>query len=111
MVKQIQACNTDMTYSPMPLKPVIKPKGLLVDQWTKEQIIEAFKSHDANGDGKLSKAELRQAFKYLGSNWGGRRASKAMSYADADGSGFIEITDTEFDELVEYALQLGYKVR
>ena len=106
MVKQIKACNTDMTYSPMPLKPVTKPKGLLVDQWTKEQIIEAFKRHDANRDGKLSMAELRQAFKYLGSLWGGGRAYNAMSYADANGSGFIEITDTEFDELVKYALQL-----
>ena len=70
-------------------------------EWTKEQIMEAFKRHDSNGDGKLSKAELKQAFKYLGSNWGGRRASKAMSYADNDGSGFIDITDKELEELVE----------
>lgn len=80
-------------------------------QWTKEQLKSAFKSYDLDGDGKLSKNELKQAFKDLGSNFGFYRAKKALYRADADHNGYIDITDKELEELVNYAYECGYKVR
>lgn len=45
---------------------VYKPTSVL---YTKDQLMNVFKSHDADGDGKLSREELKKAFKYLGSRW------------------------------------------
>ncbi|PON79302.1 Parvalbumin [Trema orientale] len=79
-------------------------------QWTKEQLMNAFKSHDKDGDGKLSMKELKQAFKDLGSAFGFYRAKKALFLADTDNNGYIDITDKELEDLVDYAYDCGYKV-
>ena len=77
-------------------------------QWTKQHLKEAFKRHDVNGDGKLSQAEIRKAFNDLGSNCGLYRAWIALPRADKDKDGYINITNQELDDLVDYAYERGY---
>lgn len=87
-----------------------KPVPDKAQSWSKEKLKEALKSYDLNGDGKLSKEEIKQAFTYLGSNCGSYRAWKAMSHADTDGSGYVDLTDKELEELADYAYKCGYKM-
>ncbi|EOY14488.1 Calcium-binding EF-hand family protein, putative [Theobroma cacao] len=65
-----------------------------------------FKSCDTNLDGRLSKQELRKAFSSLGSRLPCWRARQGLHQADANGDGYV--SDEEFDDLVEYALECGY---
>lgn len=76
--------------------------------WSKDQVCQLFKSFDKNGDGKLSKEELKAAFRKLGSRWSSYRASRALRYVDSNHDGVI--SKEEFNELVNYALELGYKL-
>ncbi|KAK9946521.1 hypothetical protein M0R45_011984 [Rubus argutus] len=70
----------------------------------------AFKSADKNGDGKLSKKELKEAFAKLGAYCPDYRAWKARRHADANHDGFISL-DEELDELLIYTQQQGYKAK
>ncbi|KAK9989759.1 hypothetical protein SO802_029998 [Lithocarpus litseifolius] len=56
-----------------------------------------FKSFDANGDGKISSAELGDALKTLGSVTA-EEVKRMMAEIDADGDGFIS-----FQEFTEFA--------
>jgi Ca2+-binding EF-hand superfamily protein len=76
--------------------------------FTEEQLMNIFKSHDADGDGKLSQDEVKKAFKYLGSRWDAYRANQAIHLADADDDGYIE--EEELKKLVQYALDCGYTI-
>ncbi|KAK9946518.1 hypothetical protein M0R45_011981 [Rubus argutus] len=76
--------------------------------WTKEQVRDLFKSLDKNGNGKLSKEELKAAFRTLGSRWSSYRARRALRHVDANGDGFI--SNEELNDLVNYALERGYKL-
>ncbi|XP_050365715.1 probable calcium-binding protein CML41 [Argentina anserina] len=76
--------------------------------WTKEQVRQLFKSFDKNGDGKLSKKELKAAFRKLGSRWSSFRARKALRYVDSNGDG--DISKEELNDLVNYSLECGYKL-
>ena len=78
--------------------------------WTKQQLMQAFKNQDSDGDGKLSKNELKQAFKVLGSSFGFYRAKKALLRADSNNNDFIDINDKEFEDLIDYAYECGFKV-
>lgn len=73
-----------------------------------EQLKYIFKHHDKNGDGRLDKAELKEAFKDLGGILPGWRAARGLQHADANGDGFI--TEDELTCLVKYAIQFGYSV-
>ncbi|KAI5354499.1 hypothetical protein L3X38_007394 [Prunus dulcis] len=68
--------------------------------YTEEQIMNVFKSHDKNGDAQLSKEELKEAFKELGSKYPPLRAWFAKNYADDNRDGFISI-DKELSKLVK----------
>ncbi|CAL8102038.1 unnamed protein product [Prunus armeniaca] len=68
--------------------------------YTEEEIMKVFKSHDKNGDGQLSKEELKEAFKELGSKSPPLRAWFAKNYADDNRDGFISI-DKELSKLVK----------
>ncbi|GMN35203.1 hypothetical protein TIFTF001_005149 [Ficus carica] len=74
----------------------------------KEKLKEVFKRHDVNGDGRLSQEEIRKAFNDLGSNCGLYRAWIALPRADKDKDGYINITNQELDDLVDYAYERGY---
>lgn len=56
-----------------------------------------FKSFDANGDGKISSAELGDALKTLGSVTS-EEVKRMMAEIDTDGDGFIS-----FQEFTEFA--------
>ncbi|KAJ4842845.1 hypothetical protein Tsubulata_045052 [Turnera subulata] len=74
-----------------------------------EQLKNIFKQFDTDHNGRLSKDELREAFRYLGAFLPGYRANRGLSYADANGDGEVDLK-LELDDLVSYAFKLGYKV-
>lgn len=76
--------------------------------WKREQLLKLFNSYDKDGDGRLSKDELKAAFRHLGSRWSSYRAGKALRKNDHNRDGFI--TQDELIDLVDYALERGYKV-
>lgn len=78
--------------------------------WTTEQLTKVFKSHDSNNDGQLSWDELKAAFKYLGSRCSYFRTGKAIDYSDENNDGFIDLSNIELPQLVQYAHSCGYKV-
>ncbi|POO02325.1 Parvalbumin [Trema orientale] len=78
--------------------------------WTNDQLAKIFRSHDTNNDGKLSRDELKAAFKYLGSHCSSFRTLRAFNHADGDKDGFIDLSGPELSELVSYAHSCGYKV-
>ncbi|GMN35186.1 hypothetical protein TIFTF001_005134 [Ficus carica] len=73
------------------------------------QLKGMFMRFDENGDGRLSKEELRKAFKGLGSHVPGLQAFFALFCTDRNGDGTIN--DDELDILVKYALKFGYSIK
>ncbi|KAF3961269.1 hypothetical protein CMV_014094 [Castanea mollissima] len=71
-----------------------------------KQLRDTFQKYDRNGDGLLSRAELENAFKSLGSHMPNWRARRALNHADANGDKFISLE--ELDEVVKYAAKHGY---
>ncbi|KAG2666383.1 hypothetical protein I3843_15G054900 [Carya illinoinensis] len=67
-----------------------------------------FKKHDDNRDGKLSWAEVKAAFKELGSHWPWLVTEDAFRHADLDDNGYIDI-ETELELLVTHASKFNYK--
>ncbi|PPR85514.1 hypothetical protein GOBAR_AA35179 [Gossypium barbadense] len=61
-----------------------------------------------NGDGRLSKQELKSALYYMGSHFPSWRAAQALNRADGNDDGYI--SEGEMDDLVEYVWQCGYTV-
>ena len=76
--------------------------------YTTEQLRGMFWRYDTNRDGKLSRKELKEAFNCLGSSIPGFRAHRALNRADENGDGYI--SEEEVEELVSYAVKLGYTV-
>ncbi|GFS33225.1 hypothetical protein Acr_00g0027180 [Actinidia rufa] len=75
---------------------------------SEEQLKGLLKRYDTNGDGRLSRKELKVAFRSLGLRWSGWRAAQAIRHADANGDGFI--SKEEMDELVKYATRWGISI-
>ncbi|XP_043714979.1 probable calcium-binding protein CML18 [Telopea speciosissima] len=76
-----------------------------------EEFKQWLKRFDADGDGRISKEELRQALRSVGvrfKRWKARRALRSAD-ADADANGFID--DDEIQNLVTFAEKhLGVKI-
>ncbi|KAJ8762219.1 hypothetical protein K2173_007375 [Erythroxylum novogranatense] len=70
-----------------------------------EELKTTFKHHDADGDGKLSREELKKAFQKLDSRFPGWRASKALQHVDTNRDGSISF-DKEMDALVKYVMEI-----
>nr|XP_023885540.1 uncharacterized protein LOC111997656 [Quercus suber] len=66
---------------------------------SEEQLKGLLKRYDTNGDGKLSKNELKAAFRSLGLHFSGWRAGQALRHADANGDGYV--SEDEMKELVK----------
>ncbi|EOY14494.1 Calcium-binding EF-hand family protein, putative [Theobroma cacao] len=92
---------------PFATMPLYVPKSLNLTL-NEGQLKAIFKEHDTDGDGCLSKEELSKAFQKLGSRYPGWRVRRALHHADTNGDGSIGID--ELDELVKYAVKLGYGV-
>ncbi|OIT04145.1 hypothetical protein A4A49_00312 [Nicotiana attenuata] len=75
---------------------------------TEEQVKGMLKKYDKNRDGKLSKEELRLAFKEMGLHFCGWKAGKALRFADINGDGFIN--EDEMSEFVKYASKWGFRI-
>ncbi|KAH7846094.1 hypothetical protein Vadar_009735 [Vaccinium darrowii] len=75
---------------------------------SEDQLKGLLKRYDANGDGQLSRKELKQAFHNLGLKHSGWRANRAFQHADANGDGFI--TEDELNQLVKYASKWGFTI-
>ena len=75
---------------------------------SEEQLKGLLKRYDTNGDGKLSKNELKAAFRSLGLHFSGWRAGKALRHADANGDGYV--SEDEMKELVKYAMIWGFTI-
>ncbi|KAJ4701768.1 putative Calcium-binding EF-hand family protein [Melia azedarach] len=71
-----------------------------VNKSTEEWLKRVIKGCDKDGDGRLSKQELKQAINILGSNFPAWRAWRALCYADSDGDGYV--SEDEYDLLVSY---------
>nr|XP_009776175.1 PREDICTED: polcalcin Syr v 3-like [Nicotiana sylvestris] len=74
---------------------------------TEEQLEKILKRYDKNGDGKLSKQELKFAFKEMGLRFCGWKAGRAFHHADINGDGYIN--KEEMSELVKYASKWGIR--
>ncbi|KAI8549902.1 hypothetical protein RHMOL_Rhmol06G0061200 [Rhododendron molle] len=81
-------------WNPNPKKSVNVPLN-------EEQLKDLLKRYDKNGDGRLSRKELREAFRSLGLNFCGWRAWQALHHADENGDGYI--SEGEMEELVKFA--------
>ncbi|KAK4713485.1 hypothetical protein R3W88_019392 [Solanum pinnatisectum] len=75
---------------------------------SEEQLKEILKKYDKNGDGKISKQELKLAFKEMGLNFCRWRAGKAIRHADINKDGYIN--EEEMSELVKYASKWGINI-
>ncbi|XP_070049893.1 uncharacterized protein [Nicotiana tomentosiformis] len=73
-----------------------------------EQVKGILKKYDKNRDGKLSKQELRLAFKEMGLHFCRWKAGKALRFADKNGDGYIN--EDEISELVQYASKWGFRI-
>ncbi|KAI8016353.1 putative calcium-binding protein CML10 [Camellia lanceoleosa] len=67
-----------------------------------EQLNGIFKKRDKNGDGRLSRKELKKAFEELGAWIPDWRALRGLCNADANGTRFI--SEEEMNSLLLYAL-------
>ncbi|PIA56437.1 hypothetical protein AQUCO_00700634v1 [Aquilegia coerulea] len=72
---------------------------------SREMTIEEFKAwlkqFDADGDGRISKNELRTAMRSLGIYFTTWKSRRGIRFADSNGDGFID--DNEIDGLIEFA--------
>lgn len=73
---------------------------------TAEQLKKIFKKSDVNGDGRLTKEEVKKAFEQLGSRNADFRVFRAFWHADSNKDGSIGME--ELDELVKYVVSIGY---
>ncbi|KAH7524690.1 hypothetical protein FEM48_Zijuj06G0146400 [Ziziphus jujuba var. spinosa] len=71
-----------------------------------KELKRILKAHDVDGDGWLSKNELKEAFRKLGSRFPALRAALALNHADANNDGYI--SDGELDQLVKYIVNHGF---
>ncbi|KAI4336970.1 hypothetical protein L6164_015435 [Bauhinia variegata] len=83
------------------ISPRVNPKP--VDQKVVEKIRGILKEVDGDGDGRLTRDELKKAFDKLGAWFPAFRTKLALNAADKNGDGVIS-GDLETEELIYYIL-------
>ncbi|KAL0430338.1 UNVERIFIED_CONTAM: hypothetical protein Sradi_0659800 [Sesamum radiatum] len=64
---------------------------------------------DADKDGRISRAELKEAIRSRGKWFSGRKSRHGMIEADADGDGYID--EHEINSLLDFAQRkLGFQI-
>lgn len=103
-IQSLNAPNSTLTHSivnphpPSKFRKLSQPQHTMADNaQVKAEHERIFKSFDANGDGKISSAELGDALKTLGSVTS-EEVKRMMAEIDTDGDGFIS-----FQEFTEFA--------
>lgn len=78
-------------------------------EMTLEDFKEWLKQFDVNGDGRISKSELKKVIKHAGKRFAFLKYHKGLKYADANHDGFID--DDEINKLAEFVSKnLGMKI-
>ncbi|XVE70054.1 hypothetical protein DITRI_Ditri10aG0040700 [Diplodiscus trichospermus] len=72
-----------------------------------KRVFEQYGRKDEQGNTRLDKEQLKNAFEYLGALMPGYKAASALKYIDTDNSGYIK--GEELDALIEYAYGSGYR--
>ncbi|KAH7679569.1 EF-hand-containing protein [Dioscorea alata] len=74
-----------------------------------EEFKEWLSKFDTDGDGRISKAELKKAIKSVQGRFSSWKSRQGIRLADSDGDGFID--ENEIENLVEFAKQnMGLKI-
>uniref|UniRef100_A0A7C9DFS2 2-alkenal reductase (NAD(P)(+)) n=1 Tax=Opuntia streptacantha TaxID=393608 RepID=A0A7C9DFS2_OPUST len=60
---------------------------------TEDEMKKIFQKFDANGDGKISEAELRSLMQALGSETSAEEVKRMMAEMDSDGDGFVDLAE------------------
>jgi calmodulin len=91
----------------MVIKGIYRPSP---DQMTVEKFKEWLKQFDKNGDGRISRNELREALRRHGGWWCTTiRSGRALHHADKNNNGFVD--DTEMENLIGFVQKdLGMKI-
>ncbi|KAE8697101.1 hypothetical protein F3Y22_tig00110633pilonHSYRG00058 [Hibiscus syriacus] len=82
-----------------------KPKPTALP-FSKEQLKALFRRFDSHKDSRLTKSELKKAFKEMGSRVAAFRALGSLQHADENGDKFI--SGDELEALLQYAVALAY---
>ncbi|KAG1330722.1 calmodulin-like [Cocos nucifera] len=78
-------------------------------EMTVEDFKEWLKNFDKDEDGRISRAELREAIRSKGGRFTTWKSSRGIRQADSNHNGFID--DAEIDNLVAFAQKnLGIKI-
>lgn len=77
-----------------------------VPEYSEETLKGVLARHDTDGDGVLTRKELKEAFKAAGSSFPGWRAIRALCHADKNRDGVI--SEKELNNLLHYASKRGF---
>ncbi|OEL38832.1 hypothetical protein BAE44_0000148 [Dichanthelium oligosanthes] len=76
---------------------------------TTAEFKEWLKQFDADGDGRISRRELREAIRRRGARFASVKAWRAVRRADRDRNGFVD--ECEMESLVDFAeKELGFLI-
>ena len=88
----------------MAIRGVQSARGMSVEEFK-----EWLKQFDVDGDGRISRSELREAIRRRGGWFTTLKAGRAVRHADRNNSGYVD--DAEIENLVAFAqTDLGMKI-
>lgn len=96
------------TTTTMPFFSCTEKKSTMDKLLIEEELKNIFLKYDKNGDGRLCKKELKNAFRELHSWIPGFRPRQGLHAADVNHDGFV--SEDEMGILVKNALNLGFTV-